>query len=375
MASPVTSRSSWCRSTSGDDLSLVQELLQAHQYWRLKRLTVDLVILNENAGGYLQGVQDQILGLVRSGGSSAWLNQRGGIFVLRADMLPEEDRVLLQTVARALLSTRRGSLGQHLRRRVPDAALQSFSHRRDEGAGSVALPAADLCLRMPYGGFDAGGEFVIDLAPGQTTPAPWSNIVANERFGFVITESGGGYTWSENSRENRLTPWSNDPVGDPPGEALYLRDQASGALWSAAPQPAGGGYMRVQHGFGYTAFTQQRYDITSELRLSVAPDDSVKIFRLRLVHHGAETRRLSLTLYVEWVLGVFREEHGAVCCHLVRRRERSAAGAQRLQFRVWRTDRIHRRQRAGGDGLWRSSSSSSAAMATCASRPRSWQTA
>ncbi len=148
---------------------------------------------------------------------------------------------------------------------------------------------------------------MIDLAPGQTTPAPWSNVIANERFGFVITESGGGYTWSENSRENRLTPWSNDPVGDPPGEVLYLRDQASGALWSAAPHPAGGGHMRVQHGFGYSAFTQQRYGITSELRLSVAPDDAVKIFRLRLVHHGAETRRLSLTLYVEWVLGVFRE--------------------------------------------------------------------
>lgn len=292
---------------SGADLSLVQELLQAHQYWRLKRLTVDLVILNEQAGGYLQEVQDQILGLVRSGGSSAWLNQRGGIFVLRADMLPEDDRVLLQTVARALLSTRRGNLGQHLRRRSPEAAALAPPRRGNDAVDSVALPAADLRQRTPYGGFDAKGEFVIDLGPGQATPAPWSNVVANERFGFVISERGGGYTWSENSRENRLTPWSNDPVGDPPGEVLYLRDEASGALWSAATQPAGGGPMRVQHGFGYSAFTQQRYGLTSELRLSVAPDASVKIFRLRLKHHGAEPRRLGLTLYVEWVLGVFRE--------------------------------------------------------------------
>ncbi|HEX9371051.1 MAG TPA: glycosyl transferase, partial [Roseiflexaceae bacterium] len=242
-----------------------------------------------------------------------WLNQRGGIFVLRADVMPEEDHVLLQTAARALLSTRRGGLGQHLRRREPEVALYApppRANRADSRAGREApprLPAVELRHRTPYGGFDADGAFVIDLAPGQATPAPWTNVIANERFGFIITEGGGGYTWAENSRENRLTPWSNDPVSDPPGEALYLRDEMSGALWSPTPQPAGAGHIRIQHGFGYSAFTHRRHDITSELRLSVAPDDPVKIFRLRLKHDGSETRRLSVTLYVEWVLGVFRE--------------------------------------------------------------------
>jgi cellobiose phosphorylase len=164
-----------------------------------------------------------------------------------------------------------------------------------------------LLHRTPYGGFDPGGAFVIDLTPGLVTPAPWTNVIANERFSFLATERGGGYTWAGNSRENRLTPWSNDPVGDPAGEALYLRDEAGGMLWSLTPQPAGAGHIRVRHGFGVTTFEQQRHAIRSELRLSVPREDSVKLYRLILKNAGETPRRLSATLYVEWVLGVFRE--------------------------------------------------------------------
>ncbi len=290
------------------DLSqLVQELLQAHQYWRLKRLTVDLVLVNEGPNGYLQTAHDQILGLVRSSGSSAWLNQRGGVFVLRADMLSDADDILLQTAARCVLSTDRGGLAQHLRRREPDAATAPVLPYRDNGAHSVALPMIELRHRTLFGGFHSKGSFVVDLLPGLVTPAPWSNVIANERFGFIVTERGGGYTWAGNSRENRLTPWSNDPVVDPVGEAIYLRDETNGLIWSPTPQPAGGTHIRVEHGFGITTFEQQRHAIYSVLHLSVSASDPVKIYRLQLKNTDRSARQLSITLYVEWVLGVSHE--------------------------------------------------------------------
>lgn len=294
------------RVAAGADMALVQELLQAHQYWRLKHLTVDLVLLNEGPSSYLQTAHDQILGLVRSSGSSAWLNQRGGVFVLRADMMSEADEILLQTAARSVLTTERGGLAQHLRRRESDAAPLPAPPYRDDGNGSRLLPTIELHQRTPYGGFDPAGAFVIDLAPGLVTPAPWINVIANERFGFIVSERGGGYTWAGNSRENRLTPWSNDPVSDAVGEALYLRDEASGALWSPTPQPTGAGYVRIRHGFGVTTFERQRHAIQSELRLSVPVADPVKLYRLILTNKGTTPRRLSVTLYIEWVLGVFR---------------------------------------------------------------------
>jgi cyclic beta-1,2-glucan synthetase len=233
----------------------------------------------------------------------------GGIFVLRSDLMPEADQILLQTVARIVLSTSRGSLSQHLRRgseRIPIApALLARPTTIDD---TRPFPVPELQHPNQYGGFDAAhNDYVIDLTPEQATPAPWSNVIANEQFGFLITERGGGYTWAGNSRENRLTPWSNDPVCDTPGEVMYLRDQTTGSVWSATPAPIGNGHVRVRHGFGYTSFSQSRGAIQSELRLSVAGADPVKLFRLRLQNEGNEPRQLSATLYLEWVLGVFRD--------------------------------------------------------------------
>jgi cyclic beta-1,2-glucan synthetase len=311
----------------GDDLTLLTELLRAHEYWRLKQLLVDLVILNEDAGGYSQGRQEQILAMVRSSRGGTLLNERGGIFVLRDDLLPNEDRVLLETVARAILATRRGDLAQHLRSRESEAA-QPPAAPTPPLHEDLPPPSLDLILRSPYGGFTADGrEYVIDLAPGEATPAPWSNVVANEQFGFVVTEAGGGYSWAANSRENRLTPWSNDPVRDPAGELLLLRDEASGAFWSPLRRLANQGHLRVRHGFGYSAFERRHGPIESLVTLSVPKDDPVKLIRLRLRNTGATPARLTATIYAEWVLGTVRglmapfivtaydEETGALLAH------------------------------------------------------------
>jgi cyclic beta-1,2-glucan synthetase len=294
------------RVGANEELTLVAELLRAHEYWRLKRLTVDLVILNMDSGGYAQGRQDQLLSLVRSSRAGALLNQRGGTFVLRGDLVPAADARLLESAACVVLATRRGDLAQHLRRREADFGQAPAVPLRSS-APDAPLAPIERILSSAYGGFTPDGrEYVIDIAPERPTPAPWTNVIANETFGFIVTEGGGGYTWAENSRENRLTPWSNDPVRDPLGEAIYLRDEATGAIWSPTAQPVGAGHVRVRHGFGYSVFERTHGAITSVLTLSTPMHDPVKLFRLRLQNDGAETVTLSATLYVEWVLGVFR---------------------------------------------------------------------
>lgn len=291
------------------ELLLARELMQAHEYWRLKDLMIDLVFINDQATGYHQGMQDQILAMVQGTSGALWLDQPGGIHVLRADQMSEEDRILFDTVARTILYGGKGDLAAQLHRlKHMEWQPPELPVRLSPGdSESQALPPVKLVLANPYGGFSSDGtEYIINLRPGRPTPAPWSNVIANQRFGFLVTERGSGYTWSENSRENRLTPWSNDPVTDPSGEVLYLRDEDSKMVWAATPQPAGSGHFRVRHGFGYTVFEQQRHQLESRLTLFVPPEDSVKIYRLELVNHSTSAKNLSATFYVEWVLGVSR---------------------------------------------------------------------
>lgn len=295
---------------SSDELALVRELVQAHQYWRFKHILVDLVILNEEAGGYMQGLQEQILAQIRQAQAITSLNQQGGIFALRADVLADADITLLQTVACAVLEGRRGGLAEQLAALADESEAVPFATARTPHAPAAqALPTIDLQARTDYGGFTSDGrEYVIDLQPEMQTPAPWINVIANAQAGFIVSESGGGYTWSQNSRENRLTPWSNDPVSDPAGEIIYLRDEDEYTVWSATPRPCGVMPFRIRHGAGYSTFENQCDDIHSLLTLFVPPDDSVKVYRLQLENRSDAPRRLSVTFYVEWVLGVLRTQ-------------------------------------------------------------------
>ena len=135
-------------------------------------------------------------------------------------------------------------------------------------------------------------------------PAPWCNVVANPVFGFIVSESGSGYTWSENSQTNRLTPWSNDPVSDPPGEVVYLRDEDTGEIWCPTPLPIPSPEPTlVRHGQGYTSFEQNAHGLCQELTLYVPPDDAVKLIRLRVKNMSERPRKLSATFYAAWVLG------------------------------------------------------------------------
>ncbi|MEO5666797.1 MAG: hypothetical protein ABIR96_01930, partial [Bdellovibrionota bacterium] len=293
------------------DMTLVRELLHAHEYLRLKGLSFDLVILNERAPSYFQSLQDEIQRQIRISGSKALIDKPGGVFLRRKDLIPEEDVLLLKTVARVSLRADQGSLEDQLKRKLFQRTLPTLLKASTTKNSYVedALVLPDLEFFNGLGGFGHGGrEYVVLLKEGQWTPAPWSNVIANSKdFGFIVSESGSGYTWSTNSRENRLTPWSNDAVSDPPGEALYVRDEESGEFWSPTPLPIrNNGTYLIRHGRGYSSFEHVSHGIKHQLDLFVPLEESVKISRIRLKNLGDKDRKLSLTSYVEWVLGTQR---------------------------------------------------------------------
>ncbi|MEK7869356.1 MAG: cyclic beta 1-2 glucan synthetase, partial [Nitrospirota bacterium] len=294
------------------NIDLVRQLVQAHAYWRSKGLAVDLVIWNEDHAGYRQLLHEQIMGLIAAGVEAHVIDRPGGIFVRPAEQISNEDRILLQSVARAIISDRRGSLEDQMTRRghtesaVP--RLTPIRTRRPEPEPSAALPRHDLTFFNGLGGFTSDGrEYVITTTHGQVTPAPWVNVLANPNFGTVISESGQAYTWSENAHEFRLTPWHNDPVSDTSGEAFYLRDEERGHFWSPTPLPSRGATAYVsRHGFGYSVFEHTERGIRSELWVYVALDASIKFMVLKVRNESGRARKLSATGYVEWVLGDLR---------------------------------------------------------------------
>jgi cyclic beta-1,2-glucan synthetase len=314
----------WGYSISGDlpivllriadpaNIELVRQLVQAHAYWRLKGLAVDLVIWNEDHAGYRQILHDQIMGLIAAGIEANVSDRPGGIFVRSADQISDEDRILLQSVARAVITDSRGSLTDQINRQLlAEVRVPRLTTTQARRLASPPVPGSyrrDLIFFNGLGGFTPDGrEYVITTAPGQTTPAPWVNVLANPQFGTVISESGLAYTWSENAHEFRLTPWTNDPVSDTSGEALYIRDEESGRFWSPTPLPSRGtGVYVCRHGFGYSVFEHAEGGIHSELWVYVALDAPIKFMVMRVRNESGRSRRLSATGYAEWVIGDLR---------------------------------------------------------------------
>lgn len=312
----------WGYSISGDlpivllqiedvaNIELVRQMVKAHTYWRFKGLAVDLVIWNEDNGGYRQVLLNQIQGLIAP--TVDVKDKPGGIFIRSADQISNEDRILFQSVARVIISDKLGTLEEQITRRsslksnVPYFSPAKFYPTEET---EIETPK-DLQLFNEHGGFSADGrEYVILTKAENPTPTPWCNVLANPNFGSIVSESGQAYTWVENAHEFRLTPWNNDPICDLKGEAFYLRDEESGRFWSPSPLPARGKSLyTTTHGFGYSIFRHSEDGIESTMTMYTDIEAPVKFIVIKLRNTSSRLRRISATGYVEWVLGDLRSK-------------------------------------------------------------------
>jgi cyclic beta-1,2-glucan synthetase len=316
----------WAHGISGDlpmlvvtisarrDLELVREVLAAHTYWRLRGYVTDLVILNEEVGSYTQPLGDELKTLIQWHAQYAPIDQPGGIFLRSVDHIPGDDLTLLLAVARVMLVAARGPLAQQLAAPADTPLPPPLAVPRQlEEEVSAPLPFMELPYFNGLGGFTPDGkEYAIYLGPGSQTPAPWVNVFANPQFGTMVSEVGAGFSWHRNSQSNRLLPWSNDPISDPSGDAIYIRDEETGQFWSPTPAPIRElDAYRTRHGQGYSVFEHNSHAIEQELVTFVPMDDAggatLRIQRLELRNRSASRRRLSVTTYAEWVLGTHRE--------------------------------------------------------------------
>ncbi|HEU4682327.1 MAG TPA: glucoamylase family protein, partial [Gemmatimonadales bacterium] len=329
-----------------DGLPTLRQLLTAHRYWRRRGMMVDLVVLNGHPSTYFQELADRITQAVYAISDTTSIDKPGGVFVRRKDLLNAEELLMLRATARVHIACDGRALGKILATAMPEESPADEEEplppeprapaRSDSRVARVvrrigaSLPTLLTPLSTPasafrpsrlrrrtgaalshdngFGGLTADGDYEIRVTGDRVPPAPWSNVIANQRGGFLVTERGGGFTWAENSYFYRLTPWHNDPASDPASEVVYLQDAETGELWSATPAPVRGeDSYTVRHGTGTSSFTVDHDSIISSLTLGMAEDAPVKLAVLRVTNREDRPRKIRVTTYVEWTLGVLRE--------------------------------------------------------------------
>ncbi|MEO5990554.1 MAG: glucoamylase family protein, partial [Ferruginibacter sp.] len=286
-----------------ENSSLVKKMIQAHAYWKIKGLIVDLVIWNETHDVYRHSLQNEIQSLI----PTELNGKKGGIFMRAADQISNEDRILFQSVARVIIADSTGTLADHVnRKKIAKLVTPNIEvNQKIEILSRFIIPKEKLTFFNGLGGFSPDGkEYVIISDKDNKPTAPWVNVIANPKFGTVVSESGSSYSWMENAHELRLTTWSNDPVSDTSGEAYYLRDEETGHFWSPTQLPTGGkGNYIIRHGFGYSVFEHIEDGIYSEMTVYVDLKESIKFVVIKIRNQSGRPRTLSATGYVEWVLG------------------------------------------------------------------------
>ena len=309
---------------SASGLPMLRQLFAAHRYWRRRGLSVDLVVVNTQLQGYLEELNGRINEAMMSAIESEMIDKPGGIFVRRADAMPTDAALMLAATARVVVACDERTLAQVVndaRESAPVASVPAhrvFAKPIVTSTHPIMLPqtSADptpLVFDNGYGGLDASDDYHVRVRDGNLPPAPWSNVIANADGGFQVSERGSGCTWAESSYFYRVTAWQNDPVSDPITDVIYLSDADTGGLWSATPAPiakfgADTDDYHVVHGAGYSTFAHDHEGISTLLTLGTPIEGAIKISSLQITNHSRVARRITLTAYAEWTLGVRREQ-------------------------------------------------------------------
>ena len=297
---------------SADDIDIAKKMIMAHEYFSAKGLKTDLVILNQEEENYFSYLQNLIIDTILSSNTSDILDRPCGIFVRKESIMPDDDVVLIHTAAKIIIRCEDGNINNQIRINKQHAAAlkpMHFYKRYDNSYTENKNQITNLIFFNDFGGFDKdNNEYAIILKDYYNTPAPWSNVISNRNFGFLITESGGGYVWAENSRENKLTPWSNDPVSDTPYEIIYVRNDITGEVWTITPLPVREKETyEIRHGTGYTKFFHTSHGIKQGMIVYAAENDPVKITLLKFKNISNYRKELSVYYSIRPVLGVNEE--------------------------------------------------------------------
>ncbi len=297
------------------DIGTVREILQAHSFWHERGLKSDLVILNSEASGYDQPLQQQLVRLIQHHALQTGVDRPGGVFLRSTDQLSGEELTLVLSVAHVVLFASRGPLARQLASPPENVYPPAFKTPALQPYDAApAIPSSQIVCDNGIGGFTPDGrEYVIRLSGNSKTPAPWINVLANPNFGSLVDETGQGCAWHRNSQMNRLTPWHNDAVTHDTSAGIYLRDEDTGGFWTPTAVPAGGSEpTETRHGQGYTRIRHNTRGTEHDLLVFVPADDDggdpIRIQRLQIRNHSRRKRRLTATFYAEWVLGRDREE-------------------------------------------------------------------
>ncbi|AJA47338.1 protein NdvB [Clostridium pasteurianum DSM 525 = ATCC 6013] len=316
----------WAYGISGDlpivllivrnesDVDLVKQMLNAHEYWSMKGLKVDFVIINMKANSYLQQLESSLEDAIESNHSRDKQNKPAGVFLYNNSTMSEEDIKFLIGISRLVIDSNKGLLVSQIKSSIKLEENSKYIHVKDlnYNLSEFNYPDRKLIYDNGYGGFDEDtNEYIITLDNYKNTPAPWINVISNDKFGFHVSESGSAYTWFKNSRENKITPWSNDYITDKLGEAIYIRDEEDGKAWSISPKPIrdSGKYI-IEHGFGYSNFKHTVNGIYGKMTMFASIEKSFKIINIGLKNISDIKRKLSVTYYSQIVLGVVPSHTG-----------------------------------------------------------------
>ncbi|MCJ7994428.1 protein ndvB [Rhizobium cremeum] len=302
------------------DIDIAREALSGLEYLRRRGVTADLAIVNERATSYIQDMQhalDRIAENMRNRLQD--VSGRQHVFTVRHDLMDENGSQALLAAARVVFHARNGKIVDQINRavslfatpRIPDGSEGEWAGLLPATPASAPVAttpatADDLDMWNGFGGFAKDGtEYVVRLDAATSTPQPWINVIANEQFGFHVSAEGAGFSWSQNSRDYQVTPWSNDPVTNRPGEAFYVVDLESRNTYVPfqSLNLSDSARFETRHGLGYSVFTSHHDGLELELTQTVDRNRPVKLSRLVLKNTGSEARTYRVYGYAEWVLG------------------------------------------------------------------------